>query len=71
MGDAMRRAPKQVRYVSPFGSPAWMPREMAERLLVEDDRRWVWMMEIERETGHVVRSEREREIGSPRIEVHS
>lgn len=30
-----------MRFVSPFGSPAWMTRERAEELLAEDDRRWL------------------------------
>lgn len=35
------RASRLVRFVSPFGSPAWMTRERAERLLAEDDARWL------------------------------
>lgn len=30
-----------VRYVSPFGTPAWMPRDVAERHLEVDDARYV------------------------------
>lgn len=54
----------QVRYVSPFGSPAWMTRSEAERYRAEDDARY----ELHHELG--ILSEREREIGPPCIEVH-
>jgi hypothetical protein len=52
-----------VRYVSPFGSPAWMTRAEAEKYLAEDDARWLRAQEI----GAL--SEHERAIGPPRIEV--
>lgn len=52
-----------VRYVSPFGSPAWMTREQAQTHLEEDDRRWL----LHQEAGNL--SEWQREIGPPRIEV--
>lgn len=61
----------QVRYVSPFGSPAWMTREEAQRYLDEDDARWMRLLDIERETGEVIRSAAQRAIGAPRIEVHA
>jgi hypothetical protein len=52
-----------VRYISPFGSPAWMSRENAERLMAEDDKRWLDYMEA----GNL--SEAQRQIGAPRIEL--
>lgn len=52
-----------VRYISPYGSPAWMTREQAERYLKEDDRRWL----DDQEAGNL--SAHQREIGGPRIEV--
>lgn len=54
---------KLVRYVSPFGSPAWMTREKALALLAEDDRRWVMFQFAD------ILSKRQREIGPPRIET--
>lgn len=51
-----------VRYVSPFGSPAWMDREKAEELLAKDDKRWLDFQKA----GAL--SDRERAIGPPRIE---
>lgn len=65
------KAEKQVRYVSPFGSPAYMSRAQATRLLAEDDARWMRLLDIERETGESLRSARQREVGGPRIEVHA
>lgn len=53
---------KLVRYVSPFGSPAWMSREEAERHLAEDDARWCEWQELG------ILSEHHIEIGPPRIE---
>jgi hypothetical protein len=58
-----RRAEPLVRYVSPFGSPAWMTRAEAERHLAEDDRHWLIMLEA----GNL--SERQRETGPARIEA--
>ncbi len=54
---------KLVRYISPFGSPAWMPLEQAKRLLAEDDTRWL----LHQETGTL--SEEQKRIGPPRWEV--
>ena len=62
------KAPKLIRYVSPFGTPAWMTREQAAVHLKADDARYVWLQEIERETGDKVLSDRERLIGAPRME---
>lgn len=56
-------APRLVRYVSPFGSPAWMPREQATRLLAEDDARYL----LHQDAGAL--SEDQRRVGPPRIEV--
>lgn len=58
-----RRHERQVRYVSPFGSPAWMTREKAERLLAEDLERYDRNYELG------VLSDAQRAVGSPRIEV--
>ena len=54
--------PQLVRYVSPFGSPAWMTREKAERHLKEHDRLWLECQEL----GTL--SESQKQIGPPRIE---
>lgn len=58
----MKRPEKLVRYVSPFGSPAWMPRDRAEQLLREDDARWLRWQELG------VLSARQKEVGPPRID---
>jgi hypothetical protein len=59
-----------VRYVSPFGSPAWMSREQAEKLLAEDDRRYLELQQLEAEGAGKMLTDRQRfEIGPPRIEV--
>lgn len=58
-----------VRYVSPFGSPAWMTRECAERYLAEDDDLYQFMCLVERETGCRLLADFQRRIGPPRIEV--
>jgi hypothetical protein len=42
---ARTKAPRLIRYVSPFGSPAWMTREQAQVHLVADDARFVWLQE--------------------------
>ena len=51
-----------VRYVSPFGSPASMPEEQAERHLADDDARWLEFSKLG------LLDERMRPIGPPRIE---
>lgn len=66
----MAKREKQVRYVSPFGSPAWMTRQEAERHLAEDDRQWEFLSAVSRETGEDVIGETRRTVGAPRIEVH-
>lgn len=58
-----------VRYVSPFGSPAWMSRDRALAHLNIDDRRWVWYQHVEAMTGNPMISDEQRTIGAPRIEV--
>jgi hypothetical protein len=55
--------PRLVRYVSPFGSPAWMNRDYAERLLAEDDARW-----LRREAAGAL-TPAQRAVGIPRIET--
>jgi hypothetical protein len=57
------RSEPLVRYVNPFGYPAWMTRRRAERRLALDDRRWQRYLAV----GCLTR--REREVGPPRIEV--
>lgn len=51
-----------VHYISPFGSPAWMTVEEAQRHLEEDDERWL----LNQRAGNL--SEAQRLIGPPRIE---
>lgn len=51
-----------VRYVSPFGSTAWMPLGVAEHFMAEDDARWL----RNQEAG--VLTEKQRKVGPPRIE---
>lgn len=63
-----RQGAKLVRYVSPFGSPAWMTRDEAQHYLDEDDAHWLEFLEIERETGCKILSEHQRAIGPPRME---
>lgn len=57
-----RRALRLVRYVSPFGSPAWMSREEAATHLEEDDRLYLDLVEIGALT------DAQRRVGPPRIE---
>lgn len=66
-----RQGVKLVRYVSPFGSPAWMPRERAEQYLKEDDNLWCFLQEVERETGSRMLTSRQLDIGPPYIETHN
>lgn len=68
MTIARTKTPKLIRYVSPFGSPAWMTREQAQPHLDADDARWCWLQEIEAETGDKVISDHQRQIGAPRME---
>ena len=58
-----------VRYMSPFGSPAWMTRERAESYLAEDTDLYEFMCLVERETGGPFLADFQRRIGPPRIEV--
>lgn len=58
----MTKRPALVRYISPFGSPAWMTEEEARGHLVADARFWEELSRI------ALLSAREREIGPPRIE---
>lgn len=67
----MRRKPDLVRYVSPFGSPAWMPRERAEQYLKEDDKLWLTLQECEKAGAGPLLTSRMRDIGPPRIEAHT
>ena len=57
------RSEPLVRYVSPFGFPAWMTRRRAERRLALDGRRWQRYLSVGCLT------QRERDLGPPRIEV--
>lgn len=63
------RKPKLVRYVSPFGSPAWMPRERAEEYMRQDDRLWLFLQQCEAEGAGPLRTPRMLDIGPPHIEV--
>lgn len=60
--NCRNHAVKLVHYLSPFGSPAWMPREQAERYLAEDDQLW------EKWSAAGMLDERQRAFGPPRIE---
>lgn len=66
-----KRTPKVVRYVSPFGSPAWMPLKMAQTLMEHDDKRWSRHQEIKAQTGEYVLGETRRAIGAPRIDTRA
>jgi hypothetical protein len=52
-----------VRYISPFGTPAWMLREKAERHLAEDDARWLLYQKAGNLSAYNLR------VGPPRIET--
>jgi hypothetical protein len=56
------RAPRLVRYVSPFGSPAGMTLAEAERHLAEDDALWLELSELG------LLADYQRAVGPPRIE---
>jgi hypothetical protein len=58
----MPKRDRLVRFCSPFGSPAWMPKADADRLLDSDDERWVEWSRLG------VLSNTQREHGPPRIE---
>ena len=68
-GDDKRTAAERrdddrlVRYVSPFGSPAYMRRALAESFRVADDRLWMLL------SGAGALSDRQRAVGSPRLEA--
>lgn len=62
------RSVRLVRYVSPFGSPAWMVPDSAEFFLRQDTDRFERFLSIEEATGHTVLSIEQRRIGAPRIE---
>lgn len=53
---------KMVHLLSPFGSPAWMERDQAEKYLAEDDRRYEELAALGGLTAE------ERAYGPPRIE---
>jgi hypothetical protein len=61
----MRKPERLVRYVSPFGSPAWMTRERAQEYLEDDDKRWLMYGDLD------LLSEEQRRVGAPRIEASS
>jgi hypothetical protein len=58
-----RRQAELVRYVSPFGSPAWMTRERAEQYRQEDDDRYL------RFDDAGMLSAEQRLVGPPRIQT--
>lgn len=59
----MSRNPQpQVRYISPFSSPAWMSRNMAEDRLAVDEEWWRYY----RLTGQLTIAH--LAVGAPRIE---
>ena len=51
-----------VHYVTPFGSPAWIPGWQADTYLEQDDRRWARLQELE------MVSKAQRVIGPPHID---
>lgn len=57
-----KKGEQLVRYVSPFGSPAWMTRAKAREHLAEDDARYVRWQKLG------ILSEEQRRVGAPRIE---
>ena len=61
----MSKQERLVSYVSPFGSPAWMPRDRATELMEQDDERWVRFTKAEALTGCRILSEAERQVGPP------
>lgn len=65
----MARQEPLVRFISPFGSPACMPRDRAEELLAGHDERWLRWQEAEQQGAGQLIDEHMREIGPPRIEV--
>lgn len=52
----------RVHYVTPFGSPAWIPGWQADTYLEQDDRRWARLQELE------MVSKAQRVIGPPHID---
>jgi hypothetical protein len=63
MARPWQRSEPLVRYVTPFGYPAWMTRRRAEQRLALEGRRWHRYLSVGCLT------EREEEIGPPHIEV--
>jgi hypothetical protein len=57
------RSDPLVRYVSPFGYPAWMTRRRAEQRLAREGLRWQRYLAVGCLTP------RERALGPPRVEV--
>ena len=62
------KTPDRVRYVSPFGSPAYMPRDVAERYMADDDARWLRYLAAEQQGAGQMLTDQQRQIGPPRIE---
>jgi len=62
---------KLVRYVSPFGTPAWMTRERAQALLEEDDQRYVKYQNAGVLTYFTLGVASSQCDGPPRIEIPS
>ena len=61
-----KRKARLVRYVSPFGTPAWMSEEKAQQLLEEEDRKYVKLQQ----EGLLEQFVTSPEVGPPRIERH-
>ena len=51
-----------VHYITPFRSPAWMPRLEAQAVMEKDERRWLRLEELE------MVSVAQRAVGPPHIE---
>jgi hypothetical protein len=51
-----------VHYISPFGSPRWLPAWQARSFLEQDDRRWSRLEDLE------MVSDSQRSVGPPHIQ---
>jgi hypothetical protein len=51
-----------VHYISPFGSPRWLPAWQAKSFLEQDDRRWSRLEDLE------MVSDSQRSVGPPHIQ---
>jgi hypothetical protein len=66
----MAKKEQLVRYLSPFGTPAWMPRARAESLVEEEDRRYVKLQQAGILHFFTLSVEASKCDGPPRFEVY-